>query len=160
MTISLISALAIERIIGIKNTIPWYLPIDISWFKYNTLNKPIIMGRKTFDSIGKILPKRKNIIISQYPSNNKNVTWVTSLQEALQITNQSKEVMVIGGGKIYELFLPYATRLYLTHIDIKINGDITFPDYKSNKWFTVFRKHFKANKENIYDCYFEILERL
>lgn len=97
MIISLIAALAADRVIGMENAMPWHLPEDLAWFKRNTLNKPVIMGRKTFESIGRPLPGRHNIVLSSQPGKGSGVTWVTSLEEALAAAGDVEEVMVMGG---------------------------------------------------------------
>ena len=111
MIISLIAALAADRVIGMENAMPWHLPEDLAWFKRNTLNKPVIMGRKTFESIGRPLPGRHNIVLSSQPGKEPGVTWVTSLEEALAAAGEVEEVMVMGGGSIYSQFLPRASRI-------------------------------------------------
>lgn len=122
MIISLIAALATDRVIGMENAMPWHLPGDLAWFKRNTLNKPVIMGRKTFESIGRPLPGRLNIVISSKPGAHDGVTWVTSVEAALTAAGDVEEVMVMGGGRVYEQLLPKANRLYLTHIDAEVKG--------------------------------------
>ncbi|WP_395479898.1 type 3 dihydrofolate reductase [Candidatus Curculioniphilus buchneri] len=160
MIVSLISAIATDRVIGKKNTIPWYSPVDLAWFKCHTLNKPIIMGRKTFNSIGKLLKGRWNIILSRHPNDHiQNVTWVTNSEQAIAMVKHVEEVMIIGGGQIYEIFFPQAKRLYLTHINAKVDGDTWFPNFNRNEWYSTFNKFHSADKKNIYSCYFEILER-
>lgn len=158
MIISLIAALAGDRVIGMKNTMPCHLSADRTWFKHNTLDKPVIMGRRTFNSIGKPLLGRKNIVLSHYPGNDESVTWVTTPAQALAVAEDRAEVMVIGGGEIYETFLPQAGRLYLTHIDIKVDGDTWFPDYKPYEWYSTFSECHDADEKNIYSYCFEILE--
>ncbi|MDU8421712.1 type 3 dihydrofolate reductase, partial [Pseudomonas syringae] len=95
--IRLIAALATDRVIGMENAMPWHLPGDLAWFKRNTLNKPVIMGRKTFESIGRPLPGRLNIVISSKPGEHEGVTWVTSVDAALAAAGDVEEVMVMGG---------------------------------------------------------------
>ena len=107
--ISLIAALAVDRVIGMENAMPWNLPADLAWFKRNTLNKPVIMGRHTWESIGRPLPGRKNIILSSQPGTDDRVTWVKSVDEAIAACGDVPEIMVIGGGRVYEQFLPKAT---------------------------------------------------
>lgn len=121
--ISLIAALAVDRVIGMENAMPWNLPADLAWFKRNTLNKPVIMGRHTWESIGRPLPGRKNIILSSQPGTDDRVTWVKSVDEAIAACGDVPEIMVIGGGRVYEQFLPKAQKLYLTHIDAEVEGD-------------------------------------
>ena len=136
--ISLIAALAVDRVIGMENAMPWNLPADLAWFKRNTLNKPVIMGRNTWESIGRPLPGRKNIILSSQPGTDDRVTWVKSVDEAIAACGDVPEIMVIGGGRVYEQFLPKAQKLYLTHIDAEVEGDTHFPDYEPDDWESVF----------------------
>lgn len=159
MIISLIAALAADHVIGMENAMPWHLPADLAWFKRNTLNKPVIMGRKTFKSIGRSLPGRHNIVLSSRPSSESSVTWATSLDEALAAAGDVEEVMVMGGGRIYSQLLPRANRLYLTHIDAEIEGDTHFPDYEPGEWETSFSEFHDADELNSHRYCFEILER-
>ncbi len=138
MIISLIAAVGKNNVIGVDGKLPWHLPEDFKWFKSVTMDKPIIMGRKTFDSIGrKPLPKRFHIIISRTKqSDTEQVAWATSLQEALDIARaqQAEEVMVIGGAQIYAESLPLADRIYLTEVDMAPTGDAIFPVFDKSKW--------------------------
>ena len=109
--ISLIAALAVDRVIGMENAMPWNLPADLAWFKRNTLNKPVVMGRLTWESIGRPLPGRKNIVISSQPGTDDRVQWVKSVDEAIAACGDVEEMMVIGGGRVYEQFLPKAHKL-------------------------------------------------
>ena len=157
--ISLIAALAADRIIGMENAMPWDLPADLAWFKRNTLKKPVIMGRLTFESIGRPLPGRLNIVVSSKPGTAEGVTWVTSLDAALQAAGDAEEVMVIGGGRIYEQMLSRADRLYLTHIDAEVEGDTQFPDYEPDEWQSTFSEFHDADAQNSHSYCFEILDR-
>ncbi|WP_275554600.1 type 3 dihydrofolate reductase [Mixta sp. Marseille-Q2659] len=158
--ISLIAALAADRVIGMENAMPWDLPADLAWFKRNTLNKPVIMGRLTWESIGRPLPGRLNIVVSsQSGENAQGVTWVSSLEEAIAAAGDVEEVMVIGGGRIYEQMLDRADRLYLTHIDAEVEGDTHFPDYEPDEWQSVFSEFHDADEKNSHSYCFEILER-
>ncbi|TDS92624.1 dihydrofolate reductase [Rahnella sp. BIGb0236] len=159
MIISLIAALATDRVIGMENAMPWHLPGDLAWFKRNTLNKPVIMGRKTFESIGRPLPGRLNIIISSNPGEHDGVTWVTSVDAALATAGDVEEVMVMGGGRVYEQLLPKANRLYLTHIDAEVEGDTHFPDYEPDDWESTFSEFHDADEQNSHGYCFEILDR-
>ena len=159
MIISLIAALATDRVIGMENAMPWHLPGDLAWFKRNTLNKPVIMGRKTFESIGRPLPGRLNIAISSKPGEHEGVTWVTSVDAALAAAAGVEEVMVMGGGRVYEQFLPKANRLYLTHIDAEVEGDTHFPDYEPDDWESTFSEFHDADEQNSHGYCFEILDR-
>ncbi|WP_431225619.1 type 3 dihydrofolate reductase [Serratia sp. L9] len=157
--ISLIAALAADRVIGMENAMPWHLPADLAWFKRNTLNKPVIMGRKTFESIGRPLPGRHNIVLSSQPGTEAGVSWVTSLEDALAVAGDAEEIMVMGGGRIYNQFLPKANRLYLTHIDAEVEGDTYFPDYEPDEWETSFSEFHDADALNSHSYCFEVLER-
>lgn len=157
--ISLIAALAADRIIGMENAMPWDLPADLAWFKRNTLKKPVIMGRLTFESIGRPLPGRLNIVVSSKPGTAEGVTWVTSLDEALQAAGEAEEIMVIGGGRVYEQMLKRADRLYLTHIDAEVEGDTQFPDYEPDEWQSTFSEFHDADEHNSHSYCFEILDR-
>lgn len=158
--LSLIAAMATDRIIGNENQMPWHLPADFAWFKQQTLGKPIIMGRKTFESIGRPLPGRKNIVISrQSQPAQENVIWVTSVDDALASAAGAEEIMVIGGGNLYQQLLPQAQRLYLTHVDAEIEGDTQFPEYDPDQWEPTYSEFRDADDANSYGLCFEILER-
>ncbi|CAJ0991199.1 type 3 dihydrofolate reductase [Pantoea sp. Nvir] len=157
--ISLIAALAAERVIGIRGTIPWKLPADLAWFKRNTLNKPVIMGRVTFESIGRPLPGRLNIVVSHQPGIAEGVTWMTSLDKAIKEVGNVTEIMVIGGGRIYEQMIKQSHRLYLTHINVEVEGDTQFPHYKLEEWHSTFSELHNVDEQNSYSYRFEILER-
>ncbi|WP_440867503.1 type 3 dihydrofolate reductase [Symbiopectobacterium purcellii] len=157
--ISLIAALAVDRVIGMENAMPWHLPADLAWFKRQTLNKPIIMGRNAFRSIGQPLPGRKNIVVSSRAGDDERVTWVSTLAAALEAASDAEEVMVIGGGSIYQQMLPHASRMYLTHIDAEVEGDTHFPEYEPDAWSSVFSEFHDADEKNSHSYCFEILER-
>ncbi|WP_428945156.1 type 3 dihydrofolate reductase [Pantoea sp. FN060301] len=160
MMISLIAALAADRVIGMDNAMPWDLPADLAWFKRNTLKKPVIMGRRTWEAIGRPLPGRQNIVVSrQSGASVEGVTWVSSLDAALAAAGDAEEIMIIGGGHIYEQMLPRADRLYLTHIDAEVEGDTHFPDYEPDQWQSVFSEFHDADEKNSHSYCFELLER-
>lgn len=158
MKISMIAAMANNRIIGKDNQMPWHLPADLKHFKAVTLGKPVIMGRRTYESIGKALPGRTNIVIT---SNTDYVLpdaiVVNSCDAALDKAQEnSAEVMIIGGGTIYQHFMPVATSLYLTFIDLTVDGgDTQFPDYKAEgTWQELERKEHQKDDKNPYDYTF------
>lgn len=159
--LSMIVAHANNRIIGKNNDMPWHLPADLAYFKKTTLGKPIIMGRKTYESIGRPLPGRKNIVISrdqQYRANGIEVAH--SVEEALALVKDVEEVMVIGGGAIYQHCLAAAHRLYITHIDADIEGDTSFPFYDTvNDWQKLRSDVFPADEKNKYRLDFAVYER-
>ena len=158
--LSLIVAIGKNRVIGQDGTMPWHLPADLAWFKRNTLEKPVIMGRKTWESIGRPLPNRHNIVISRAMDFNPvGVTRVDSPMAALIAAQPAPEIMIIGGAQIYQHFLPQATRLYLTLIDAGFTGDTYFPDYTQYAWREVERIEHSADTKNPYSYTFLILER-
>lgn len=166
MLISLIVAAAKNRCIGINNALPWYLPEDLKYFKRVTMGKPIIMGRKTFESIGKLLPGRTNIVITHNKSySREGIKVATSLDEALHIAEAvalidgQEEVMVIGGAGIYQLCLPRADRLYYTKVHAAVNGDAFFPELNWNEWKRVAQEDYPASGNNPYDYSFCVYER-
>lgn len=161
MRISMIAAMAKNRVIGLGNQMPWHLPIDLQHFKALTLGKPIVMGRKTFQSIGRPLPGRRNVVVSrQQPQDTQGAEWVTDLQQAFTLLADAEEVMVIGGGQIYQQCLPLAQRLYLTEIDLKTEGDAYFPDYQASaNWQLIAEQHHVADPHNPYSCRFITLDK-
>lgn len=163
MIISLIVAMAHKNVIGNAKQMPWYLPADLAWFKHHTLNKPIIMGRKTFQSIGRVLPNRKNIVVSYQPPPSllsADLVWVTSLAAAFQAAGSVPEAMVIGGGQLFHQVLDQANRLYLTHIDCNLPGDTFFPDYQCYSWQCTFLEKHAPDTKNPYPYQFSILNRI
>lgn len=160
MKISMIAAMAKNRVIGANNAMPWHLPADLKHFKAVTLGKPVIMGRKTYESIGKALPGRQNIVISRSGFEAEDATVVTDSQSALDAAENIEEVMIIGGGKIYEMFLPQATQLYLTFIELDVEGDTQFPDYQTHgQWQEINREAHQADEKNAYNYEFITLSR-
>ncbi len=161
MLISLISAMAHHRVIGFKNQLPWHLPADLKHFKAITLDKPILMGRKTFESIGRPLPGRKNIILSR--ATNLIISGcevANSLQAALSLARPAEELMVIGGAEIYKACLPLADRLYLTLIDLEAEGDTYFPEWKPEEWKEINRETHSPDANNSYAYTFLTLSKL
>ncbi|RYY76721.1 MAG: dihydrofolate reductase [Gammaproteobacteria bacterium] len=144
MKLSLIVATAHDNVIGRNNELPWHLPQDLKYFKSVTLGKPIIMGRKTFESIGKPLPGRTNIVVTRQKDwNFSGVLVAKGVEDALEVAQtfrnelntSTEEIMVIGGAEIYRSALPIADRVYLTKIDARIDGaDAFFPELPSKQW--------------------------
>lgn len=138
--LALIAARAANGVIGKDNAMPWHLPEDLQYFKRQTLSKPVIMGRKTFESLGRPLPGRENLVVSRsgYEAEGARVfsDLPAALDEAMSIAEAkgAKEVMVIGGAQIYEQALPVADRLYLTEIAQDIDGDTYFPTFSPAEW--------------------------
>ena len=161
MRISMIAAMANNRVIGVNNQMPWHLPADLAFFKRTTLNKPVIMGRSTFESIGRPLPNRKNIVLSRSTTHiHPEITVFSALDAALASLTDAPEVMIIGGGTIYEQCLPRCNYLYLTHIDLSVEGDTYFPDYLAHcSWQLLREESYLADATNPYAYRFEVLER-
>lgn len=159
MIISMIAAMADNRIIGKDNQMPWHLPADFAWFKRCTMGKPVVMGRKTYESIGRPLPGRLNIVISRDASLSiEGVTTVTSIEQALEIAGEVEEVMIIGGGAIYAACLPMANKLYVTHIEAEIDGDTQFPDW-GIEFKETYSEAYQADEKNAYNMRFTVLEK-
>ncbi|NMH60302.1 type 3 dihydrofolate reductase [Alteromonas ponticola] len=161
----MIAAMAKDRVIGADNTMPWHLPADLAHFKRITMGKPVIMGRKTYQSIGKALPGRPNIVISR-DANFKpaDASVVPSPEDALDMAvtlpTRDQEIMVIGGGTIYQSFLGHAETLYLTFIDTEVSGDTQFPDYQQyGEWREIEKEHRHADEHNPFDYQFVTLTR-
>jgi len=161
MTLSLIWAMADNRVIGIENRLPWKLPADMKWFRQNTMGKPIIMGRLTFESFGaKPLPGRRNIIISRNPAYTADgIDVYTSLEDALQSTQNSEETMIIGGMSLYKQALPLADRLYMTLIHANVEGDAWFPEFDLHEWQETARNDFPADEKNPHAYSFITLDK-
>jgi len=162
MTIlSLIWAMDENRLIGSNNALPWHLPADMQWFRRQTMGKPVLMGRKTFDSIGKPLPGRQNIIMTrQRGLAIEGCTVVYSLAEALAAAGDAEEIMVIGGAEIYARLLPAARRLYMTRIEHAFEGDSWFPEFDASDWREMHSERQGADEKNAWPCSFTILERV
>ena len=170
MILSIISAIAENRVIGNKNALPWHLPADFKYFKEKTLNKTIVMGLNTFKSIGsKPLPNRKNIIL------NDDLNYVSpdgcfvahSINELLEMVKNENEVMICGGASVYKQFLPLANRLYLTYIHHNFEGDTYFPEFNMNDWKEISREDHEPDDpsissgqgKNLYKYSFVVLDR-
>ena len=161
MIVSMIAALANNRVIGLDNKMPWHLPAELQLFKRATLGKPIVMGRNTFESIGRPLPGRLNIVLSrQHDYTAEGVTVVATLEEAVMAAGDVEELMIIGGATIYNQCWAAADRLYLTHIDLTTAGDTWFPDYEQYSWQETEQEFFAADDKNPHDYRFSLLERV
>lgn len=158
--ISLIAALANNHAIGKDNQLPWHLPADLKHFKQLTLDKPIIMGRKTFDSIGRPLPKRRNIIVTRQTQYHVDGCEVfTTIEAALKATANEPETMIIGGATIYQQTLAYADRLYLTLVDTELEGDAFFPQWNDHEWQVLDKIEHQQDDKNNFNYTFITLER-
>ena len=149
------------RVIGIENRLPWKLPADMKWFRLHTLGKPIVMGRKTFESFGaKPLPQRHNIVITRNADyRTEGATVVTSIDSAIAVAGDVEEVMIIGGASFYEQMLARADRLYLTLVDMDVAGDAWFPEYEMEDWRQVEELHHAVDEKNAQAMRFLILDR-
>jgi dihydrofolate reductase len=135
MMVSIIAAMAKNRVIGNKNALPWHIPEDFKWFKQITMGKPIIMGKKTFESIGKPLPGRKNIILSRNKDFQATECMVfDDIKKVLNTFSAEREIVIIGGAQIYEYTFPLVRKMYLTIIEKNIIGDTYFPAYDLEQW--------------------------
>ena len=158
--ISLIVAMAQNGVIGRDNSMPWRLPEDLKRFRAFTLGKPILMGRKTFESIGRPLEGRTNFVLTRDRSwFAHGVIVVHSVEEALTQASTSDELVVIGGAEIYRLVLPFARRIYLTHVHADVPGDITFPEFDATQWADVEYSSQPADDEHAYPVTFGTRER-
>jgi dihydrofolate reductase len=158
----MIAAVAENRVIGNKNTIPWHLPADFKYFKEITSGKTIVMGLNTFNSIGgKPLPGRKHIILnndlSYVPPEDCQVAH--SIEESLELMKSEEEVFICGGASIYKQFLPMAQKLYITEVHANPEGDTYFPEINKGEWNEVKREDYKADEKNSYDYSFVVLEK-
>lgn len=161
MEISIIVARTKNHVIGKENAMPWHLPVDLAWFRQNTLGKPVIMGRKTYESIGRLLPKRPNIILSRNGFQVEGAYSSTDLQQAVEIAQNFAnidEIMIIGGGELFKQAMPLATKLYLTEIQAEIEGD-TFFEFDEENWQLEQEQWSEIDEQNCYQCCFMQLSR-
>jgi dihydrofolate reductase len=160
MRIALIAALARNGVIGRDNQLPWRLSADLQRFKHLTMGKPIVMGRKTWASLGRPLPGRRNIVVTRDTSFRADgCVVVHSIDAALDAAADSEEVMIIGGAELYAQALPRADRLYLTEVRADVDGDVCFPQIESADWIEVERRSCQADEKNEYDVDFVVLDR-
>ena len=158
--VTIVAALAHDRVIGRDNDLPWHLPADLAHFKQLTLDKPIIMGRRTWQSLPGLLPRRRHIVISRDPFfQSAQCEVVDSPRAALAAAAGEPEVMIVGGASIYHSMLPLARRMELTLVDADINGDTWFPDWPADNWAEVARVHRAPDTRNPYAMDFVRLER-
>jgi len=164
--LAIIVAAAENGVIGRNNGLPWHLPEDLRYFKRVTMGKPIVMGRKTFESIGRPLPGRSNIVISRNVAlSASGVQVVASLDEALVLADKiahadgAAEVVVIGGAEIYQLAMPLAERLYITEVHASVEGDAVLPPIHWPDWREISRERHAASAGNPFDYSFVVYER-
>lgn len=159
--ISIIAAIGKNNEIGKDNKMPWHLPNDLHYFKETTLNHPVIMGRKTYESIGRPLPKRKNIVISKQRLDLPDgMLQIKGIEDIKKLTKQYEQIFIIGGATIYEQTIDLADRLFITRINEAFLADTFFPKIDLTKWHKVSSKKGLRDKENDYDYEFIIYERI
>lgn len=159
--ISLIVAVANNGVIGVDNGLPWRLPADLQHFKSVTMGKPIIMGRRTWESLPGLLPGRRHIVITRNQDYRaEGCELVHSLDQALKTAGEAPEIMIVGGGGLYRQTLPRADRLYLTRVDVDLAGDTFFPEIDWREWQEVSRESHPADERNQFACTFIVLNRL
>lgn len=162
----LVVAMAQNRVIGRDNQLPWRLPKDLAYFKQVTMNHPIVMGRKTFDSIGRPLPGRENIVVTRQQNwSAEGAVVARSLEQALALARDLaknkglNKVMLIGGSELYTQSLELADRLYLTEVLANVEGDAYFPEFSREQWDEIERSEHSADQSNPYDYAFVVLNR-
>jgi dihydrofolate reductase len=163
MTISFVVAAATNNAIGKDGKLPWHLPNDLKHFKNITWGMPVVMGRKTFDSLGKVLPGRKNIVITRQPGWMKEGTVaVKTIEDALFLAKEAdaKEIMVIGGGQIFKMLFDKAKRIYLTRVEAEPEADTFFPVIDAKHWWLASQKNHEADENNAYNYSFQVWERI
>jgi dihydrofolate reductase len=159
-TITLIVAVADSGAIGRDNGLPWHLPEDLKRFKRLTLGKPVVMGRRTFESIGKPLPGRHNIVVTRDPNyRREGVTVVHDSADALRAAGPAPEIMVIGGAELFRLFLPSAGRIHLTRVHAEIAGDVFWPALDQRQWRVVQREPHPPDERHAHAMTFEVWEK-
>ncbi len=159
MTLSIIAAVDQNYIIGNGKNIPWHLPADFAYFKKTTMGAPVIMGRTTFESIGKPLPGRKNIVLTRGEFIHEGVEVAHTLDEALNFVKDEQEVFIIGGAQVYREALSRADKLYITFVEGEFEGNIFFPEINWNDWKEIKSETRKANEKNLYDMKFTVFAR-
>lgn len=158
--IALVVAMARSGVIGRDGALPWHLPDDLRRFKALTLGKPILMGRRTWESIGRPLPGRTNLVLTRDPAfRAEGATAVASLEAALAAAAGQEELMVIGGAQVYALAAPLASRVHLTAVDAEVSGDTRLPPFDPREWREAAREHHAADARHAYAMDFITLER-
>ena len=167
MKLAMIAAMAENRVIGRNNQLPWRIPSDLQFFKRVTLGKPVVMGRNTFESIGRPLPGRTNIVITRnLDYSAEGVVVAHSVEEGIERAKQIAErdgideVMVIGGGELYAALLPLAQRLYITEVVAEFEGDAWFPEIDASEWGREVSEEHPQDDQNEYPYRFVILNRV
>jgi dihydrofolate reductase len=160
MRLSIIVAMDDNQLIGKDNALPWHLPADLGYFKKTTTGKTVLMGRKTYESIGRPLPNRRNVIVSRNTDfQAPGCEVVASIDQALELAKDDDEVMVMGGASFYEQMLPNVDRLYITQIEGEYEGDAHFPSFNREDFVENFRQTHRPDEKNQHTYHFTILDR-
>lgn len=165
-TLSLIAAMDKKRTIGLNGTMPWHLPADLAYFKKRTWGKPVVMGRKTYESIGRALPGRDNIVITRDPDfKAEGCTIIRSLEDLKRLDEfglhcHSDEVMILGGAQIYRQTMPMASKMYITLIDAEFEGDTYFPEWDEREWELCEQIDGTVDEKNVYPHQFLVYRRI
>lgn len=162
MNLSIVVAVSDNNVIGKNNQLLWRLPNDMKFFKNTTWGMPVIMGRKTFESLGQALKGRTNIVVSRQPNYKaENATVVETLEAAMEVAaaTDAREAFVIGGGEIYRQSLPLVHRLYLTRVQVNLDGDAFFPEFEETNWELLSQIAFEADEQHAYPYRFEVWQR-
>lgn len=156
----MIAAMARDRVIGRENRLPWHLPADLAHFKRLTLDKPVVMGRRTWESLPGLLARRTHIVVTRNPGYRaEGCLVVTSPSQALAVAGDAEELMVIGGAQLYRSMLPLAGRMYLTFVEASVEGDARFPEWDPACWRETSRERRPPDERNPYELTFVTLER-
>ena len=160
MRISLIVAASTNDVIGVRGQLPWHLPNDFKYFKEITMGKPVLMGRLTWDSIGKPLPGRTNIVMTRQPGfAAQGASVVGSTAAAIDAAGEANELMVIGGGQVYQQFIDSADRIYMTRVNAHIEGDALFPALDPQQWSLTSCQKKTADERHAFDYEFRVFDR-
>ncbi len=161
LKITLIVAASTNNAIGKDNKMLWHLPEDFKYFKRNTIEHSIIMGRKTFDSIGRALPERRNIVLTRNQDwQAEEVDVANSLDEVLSYCRDEREVFIIGGANLYKQTLPLAHKILLTRVQAELPGDAFFPEFATSEWKLTSQEAHAKDEKHAYDYTFEVWERI
>lgn len=162
MTLSIIVAASENNVIGVNNHLPWHLPVDMKYFKDTTMGKPIVMGRKSFEELGRVLPGRPNIMITRQPEYAAEGLYVVpSLEAGIEKakTFGTEEIFITGGGEIFKIALPIIDRLYLTRVHAEVSGDTYFPEFDPTGWKLVKNDRHEKDEKHAYALTFQVWER-
>lgn len=162
MTLSIIVAASENNVIGVNNHLPWHLPVDMKYFKDTTMGKPIVMGRKSFEELGRVLPGRPNIMITRQPEYTAEGLYVVpSLEAGIEKakTFGTEEIFITGGGEIFKMALSIVDRLYLTRVHAEVSGDTYFPEFDPRGWKLVKNDRHEKDEKHAYALTFQVWER-